>query len=166
MVQLGSEIRSPAPIVPPCQSTTRSFDVRFGVRLPIAACAAERKTEPLYTTEPPRRAVHVPLTTNASAWDAPEPHPLPPPTCTNRHCWLAPPVSGHWTGRAPSAVEKSSTSTALPLARLTSRTYPSPASARRNCWVAPLWSAHCTRPARSAVEEKSSTLPLWRDLSR
>jgi hypothetical protein len=44
--------------------------------------------------------------------------PVPPPTRTSCHCWLAPFQSAYCTTLPPSAVEAPCTSIALPLLRL------------------------------------------------
>src|SRR5688500_6868956 len=108
-------MREPALIEPEPRTTTRCFEVRPAVRVPIAACTAARMSVPVYAVVPPLRAVQVPPLFTASALNEPLPHPVPPPppSVTICHCWLAPSRSVYCAIIAPSAVDHSDTSRAL-----------------------------------------------------
>src|SRR4051794_36544861 len=72
------------------------------------------------------------------------------PATTRRHCWLVPLRSVYCEIRAPFAVDRSQTSRALPLCRLTSW-IASPMLCTENCWLLPLLTGHCRYSAPSAT---------------
>src|SRR6266508_3386785 len=62
---------------------------------------------------------------------------------TSRHCWLVPPVAGHWMTAAPSTVEPPVTSASRWLYALVSVKYP-PVKLNAHCWFAPPLTVHWT----------------------